>query len=280
MSRCSRRRDVVIAPGVVIAIYREIVRNKMGAAMDQTFDISGMHCSACVSRISTALRPFADDVSVTLDPPRAVLTGVKASATTSSLQAAVAHVGRYTLTAASPAPEGASPETVAVASVAETSESGFATYWPLFVIVGYIAVAALAGTPGPGETAVSAWMLNFMAGFFLVFSAFKFLNLSGFADSYASYDRLAKRWHAYGYVYPFLELVLGLAFLFRIMPTATNVATIVLMGFSSLGVLDAVRQKRAIPCACLGTVLKLPMSTITLVEDVGMVVMAGLMLSV
>ncbi|MBX9683805.1 MAG: hypothetical protein K2X41_08455, partial [Hyphomicrobium sp.] len=64
------------------------------------------------------------------------------------------------------------------------------------------------------------------------------------------------------------------------MPTATNVATIVLMGFSSLGVLDAVRQKRAIPCACLGTVLKLPMSTITLVEDVGMVVMAGLMLSV
>ena len=100
-----------------------------------------------------------------------------------------------------------------------------------------------------------------MAGFFLVFSAFKFLDLTGFANAYSTYDLLAKRWHGYGFIYPFLELCLGLAYLFRFQPTATHVATVALMGFSSLGVFAALRQKRTIQCACLGTVLKLPMST-------------------
>ena len=59
---------------------------------------------------------------------------------------------------------------------------------------------------------------------------------------------------------------------------ATNIATIALMAFSSLGVVQALAQRQAIQCACLGTVLKLPMSTITLVEDVGMAAMAAAML--
>ena len=55
------------------------------------------------------------------------------------------------------------------------------------------------------------WMRYFMAGFFIVFSFFKFLNLAGFAESYAMYDELAKRVKVYGLVYPFLELFLGVA---------------------------------------------------------------------
>ena len=113
-----------------------------------------------------------------------------------------------------------------------------------------------------------------MAGFFLVFSAFKFLDLKGFADAYASYDLGAKRWHAWGYIYPFLELSLGLAYLFRVAPALTDVATIALMGFSSIGVMQALARKQQIRCACLGTVLNVPMSTITLVEDLAMVAMA------
>ena len=88
----------------------------------------------------------------------------------------------------------------------------------------------------------------------------------------------AKRWRAWGYVYPFLELALGLAYLFHVAPTATHIATILLMGFSSLGVIAALSNRQRIVCACLGTVLKLPMSTITLVEDLGMVGMAAAML--
>jgi len=119
-----------------------------------------------------------------------------------------------------------------------------------------------------------------MAGFFLVFSAFKFLDLRGFADAYASYDVLAKHWRGYGYLYPFLELGLGILYLVASESPLTHVATIILMGFSSLGVIKALSQKQAIRCACLGTVLNLPMSTITLVEDLSMVFMAITMLMI
>lgn len=231
-----------------------------------------MHCGACVNKVSKALAPFADAVDVTLQPPRAVLHGPHANATDNNLKAAVAKAGAYVLEpdrGASPMPGGQTAD--------EAQQGWFGTYWPLIVIGAYIAVAALAGGR-PGESAFEAWMANFMAGFFLVFSAFKLLDLRGFADAYASYDLLAKRWHGYGFVYPFLELALGLAYLFRLAPTETHVATIFLMGFSSLGVLQALQRGNQIQCACLGTELKLPMSTITLVEDVGMAAMAALML--
>ena len=90
------------------------------------------------------------------------------------------------------------------------------------------------------------WMRYFMAGFFIVFSFFKFLNLAGFAESYAMYDVLAKRVQAYGLVYPFLELFLGAAYLTNFEPTITYIATIFLMSFSSIGVIQSVLDKRKI----------------------------------
>ncbi len=256
-----------------------------------TLDIKGMHCSACTKRVSEALRPFADSVSVTLDPPRAVLLGVHSDADMDGLQRAVARVGAYTASAAAPL---TTPSTINPPSVQllppqpqpqqadKVEASWLNTYWPLLVIMGYIAVVSLAGTSNGtsaiGESPFGTWMTNVMAGFFLVFSAFKFLDLAGFANAYASYDLLAKRWPAYGYIYPFLELALGLSFLFRLAPDLTNGATLVLMGFSSLGVINALRNRQKIQCACLGTVLKLPMSTVTLVEDVTMAAMAAVML--
>ncbi len=265
--------------------------------MNQTYSITGMHCGACVAKVTAALKPFADDVAVTLKPPQAVLTDVKGRLT--DLQAALSKVGGYSLraaaeTAAETSKDGATIQAAgggaakgAAPSEAPQAASWLSTYQPLLLIAGYIAVAAFAGTGHidnghaggfDAQSWIEAWMINFMAGFFLVFSAFKFLNLSGFADAYATYDLLAKRWHGYGFVYPFLELALGLAYLFRVAPTATDVATLLLMGFSSFGVLSALRNKRQIECACLGTVLKLPMSTVTLVEDLGMAAMAAAML--
>ena len=118
----------------------------------------------------------------------------------------------------------------------------------------------------------------FMAGFFLTFSFFKMLDLSGFADSYSSYDVLAKRWRGYGFIYPFIELALGIAYLIDFNPFITNITTIIVMGFSTIGVLQSVLNKRKIRCACLGAVFNLPMSTVTIIEDLLMVFMAIAML--
>ncbi|MBK8499876.1 MAG: hypothetical protein IPL52_13925 [Flavobacteriales bacterium] len=57
-----------------------------------------------------------------------------------------------------------------------------------------------------------------------------------------------------------------------------NIATIVIVGFSSLGVLRAVFNKQRIQCACQGTVFDLPMSTVTIIEDPPMLAMAAGML--
>ena len=89
------------------------------------------------------------------------------------------------------------------------------------------------------------------------------------------YDIVARRLPAYGYVYPFIELGLGAAYIAGFQPTAVNFITLAVMSVSSIGVIQSVLQKRKIRCACLGTVFNLPMSTVTLVEDGLMIAMAA-----
>ena len=118
------------------------------------------------------------------------------------------------------------------------------------------------------------WMNLFMAQFFLAFSFFKFLNLKSFADSYSMYDVVAQKIKSYGFIYPFIELALGISYLINFNPTFTNSATIFVMGISSIGVIKSVLNKQKIQCACLGVVFNLPMSTVTIIEDLLMVAMA------
>jgi hypothetical protein len=144
------------------------------------------------------------------------------------------------------------------------------SYYPIFLIAIYILGVALI-SQGFNWHGV---MNLFMAGFFLVFSGFKLLNLRGFVEGYATYDLLAKRVREYGFVYPFLELGLGILYLGAWFPIATNWLTVIVMGFSSLGVINSLLKKQNFRCACLGTVLNVPLSYITLIEDLLMVVLA------
>ena len=122
------------------------------------------------------------------------------------------------------------------------------------------------------------FMRNFIAGFFLTFSFFKFLDLKGFVESYAMYDIIAKRFKLWGYIYAFTELALGIAFLIAFNPFITNLTTVIVMGVSIIGVVQSIMNKSKIQCACLGAVFKLPMSTVTIIEDGLMIVMSIIML--
>ncbi|HVW66260.1 MAG TPA: heavy metal-binding domain-containing protein [Candidatus Peribacteraceae bacterium] len=162
------------------------------------------------------------------------------------------------------------------------TDGGFwRTYQPLFIIVGLILLPTLALAWRDASVGSLQWrevMQHFMAGFFLVFSGLKLLDVPGFAEGYSTYDLLAQRVKAYGYVYPFLELLLGLAYLTRVVPVATNTATLILMLFSGLGVAISLLQHRKFQCACLGTMIKVPLTNVTLIEDFGMALMALIML--
>jgi hypothetical protein len=154
-------------------------------------------------------------------------------------------------------------------------------YHPLLLLVIYLIAGSLfiqIGIGGPHAVSAMETMRYFMAGFFLVFSFFKLLDIQAFASAYARYDLLAMRWQSWGLIYPFLELALGVAYLTNFNPLLTYWLTIGIMGFSAIGVIQAVASRTQIQCACLGTVFKLPMSTVTIIEDVGMVLMAAAML--
>lgn len=118
-------------------------------------------------------------------------------------------------------------------------------------------------------------MIHFMGGFFIVFSFFKFLNLRGFANAYQTYDIIAKAIPIYAWIYPFIELGLGIAYLNGSALWNTHLATLIVMSVSSMGVAKSLLKKNKIECACLGTAFKLPMTKITLFEDL---IMAGMAL--
>lgn len=175
------------------------------------------------------------------------------------------------------------PQEEKQASPPQKREEGRGKSWrdyiPLMVLVALSLLAAGAKQFSyPGEWQWMPWMHDFMGFFLIIFSMFKFFDLSGFADGFQMYDLLAKRFRPYAFVYPFLECGLGLAYLSMRNPQAVYIVTIILMGFGSLGVFAALSKKLDLQCACMGTVLKVPLSTVALVEDLGMVVMAVAML--
>lgn len=157
-----------------------------------------------------------------------------------------------------------------------TEKSEIKQLFPLFLIFGYISISAFLINSNP--FVVDEFMLDFMGLFYIIFSFFKFLDVKGFAMSFSMYDPLAKKVAVYGYVYPFLELMLGLLFLFDYQIQAALILTLVLLGITTVGVTKALLDKKSIQCACLGSVLNLPMTKATFIENSIMILMAIFML--
>jgi len=155
----------------------------------------------------------------------------------------------------------------------------FSDFIPLIVIFAIVIVLTIVSSNLWGR-GVTDSMRFFMGYFFLIFGTFKVIKLKGFADAYSTYDLLAMRSTTYGYVYPFIELGLAFLFLSGFFLLWANAATLVIMAIGALGVYLKLLQKEEIPCACLGVVFKIPMTWVTLIEDLLMVLMAALMLFV
>ena len=163
----------------------------------------------------------------------------------------------------------------------EPISEGWKSYLPLIGVLGLILLTTFVlafRDFNLGVFSIQATLSYFMIGFFLIFAGFKLINLKGFAEGYFTYDLLAKRVFAYGYIYPFIELFFGLAMI--IIPTSQTllISEILIMGFIGIGVTIKLIKKEKFQCVCLGTFLKVPLTKITLVEDFGMAGLALIML--
>ena len=236
--------------------------------MTHTYTVTGMTCGSCVAKVKSSLLTLPDVLSaeVSKENNSATIEMQKHISITTLQNALGGATGKYQITATQHS------------EAVEQTKGWLATYKPILLIFGYILTATLLIEYSGNGFNWMRWMNNFMAGFFLVFSFFKLLNLKGFAESYAMYDIVAKKWAAWGYVYAFTELALGLAFLTGFNPILTNIITLLVMTTSIIGVLKAVFNKQKIKCACLGDVFNLPMSTITIIEDALMIGMSAAML--
>lgn len=152
-----------------------------------------------------------------------------------------------------------------------------ADYWPLVVLITISVLGAYAASVGVNATSMG-FMHYFMGIFLIIFAMLKLFHPAGFADGFQMYDVLAQRARAYAYVYPYIELGLGLAYLSFFAPVFTYLATIIVFGFGAFGVVRALRDGLDINCPCMGTILSVPLSTVTLSEDVAMIAMAVVML--
>jgi len=156
------------------------------------------------------------------------------------------------------------------------------SYVPLLVIFAVLLLGTLTVSLRDyaiGTLSISNTVSYFMAGFFLTFAGFKLMDLKGFAEGYSTYDLLAQRVPAYGYIYPFIELGFSLSMLVGLQNPTLLWAEVIIMVFSGIGVSIKLAKKEKFQCACLGTFLKVPLTKITLIEDFGMAILAlGLLL--
>ncbi len=151
------------------------------------------------------------------------------------------------------------------------------SYLPLLTVVGVILLMTIALSLQDnmlGICSIAKTISYFMIGFFLT----KLMDLKGFAEGYSTYDLLAQKVPAYGYIYPFIEIFFGVAMI--LMPTSQMLlwAEIIMMAFSGLGVSIKIAKKEPFMCVCLGTFLKIPLTKVTLIEDFGMAFLALIML--
>ena len=209
------------------------------------------------------------EADVQLTAPQATITMQKHIPVT-VLQDALNKAGDYTITEA----DGGMHHTAPGAE----KTSWFETYKPILLIFFYVTIVSVIAGASVNNFDWMTAMRVFMSGFFLAFSFFKMLDLKGFADNYSSYDIVAKNFAAWGYMYAFIELALGIAYATNFNPLLTNALTFLIMSISIIGVLQSVLNKRKIQCACLGAVFNLPMSTVTIIEDALMIAMSGIML--
>ena len=156
-------------------------------------------------------------------------------------------------------------------------ESGIKKFLPLILIFSSIVIFTIVASIIHGTPDVAFSMRMMMGSFFAIFGLFKVFNLKAFVDAYSTYDILAKRSRVYAYAYPFFEILIAFLYLADIGSVYRDIFTFLLMSVSAVGVIQKIRENEEVPCACLGMVFKIPMTSITLIEDVVMALEAFIM---
>ena len=235
--------------------------------MKTLYTVTGMTCNNCARKIEAALSaiPEVESAVVNLAKKEAVLTSdiaIPIDVLSSKLTA----LGSYNI----------SP--VRKQGIWETHASNIGQYMPL---VGMLTVVVLSGFIyarfyGGG---LQMFLAGYMSMFFILFGALKLYDLPAFVRMFESYDVISKRFRLYAYAYPFIEILLGIGYFLGYGHTFfINAVCFFISLVTSWGVLGVLRKEKVPVCACLGSFFSVPISPLTLFENLVMVAMSVAML--
>ena len=236
--------------------------------MKQTYTIKGMTCGGCKSSVEKHIGSieFVTNVEVSLEMEEVTVT-LEHPVSFDILKKALPE--KFNLFEKS---HKSSNQDISLISEKGQEDSKVKQLQPLFIILFYLATTVIFLNFKDWNS--REMMFDFMGLFFIVFSFFKMLDLKNFPTSFSMYDPLAEKILFYGWVYPFIEIALGLMFLVRFELNIALYVTIVILGITTFGVTKTLMNKKNIQCACLGTALKLPMTEATLIENTLMLSMS------
>lgn len=138
----------------------------------------------------------------------------------------------------------------------------------------YVPVAVLFATAALLDLATGLGMRGFMGYSLALLALQKGMDLSAFLMSFKKYDLIAKKWPAYGKIYPALELAVGLSFLSGVALGAAAWVAIVIGIAGGISIIKAVYvEKQDLNCACVGGNSNVPLGLVSFLENA---VMAGM----
>lgn len=155
------------------------------------------------------------------------------------------------------------------------------SYVPVIVVFVTAAILALAASQAafgmPLTVMAAEWFVAFAM---MLLAMLKLQDVESFSTMFLGYDLLARRWLPYAYLYPFLEWTAGALMAAHWLDAVSIPMAAFIGSIGAISVFYAVYvQKREIKCACVGGSSRVPLGFVSLTENLGMLAMAGWMLS-
>ena len=114
---------------------------------------------------------------------------------------------------------------------------------------------------------------NFMGSILTLFGLAKLYDLKKFSNIFQQYDIISKYIPIYSYIYPFIEIILGIHYIKNKNINVINKFTISIMLISIISVCMSLYLGQTLRCGCLGSFFHIPLSYVTLSENILMILM-------
>ena len=232
--------------------------------MNEVYKVSGMTCDGCANSIKEALElnNLISSVNISLENENINISSDK-SFTVNELNSLIENLGNYKIY-----------EENIFSKIIEY----FSSKKTLLLALSLVLISSLSLHIGEDNFELNEWMVSYMGIFFLLFSFLKLVDVKGFSGSFKKYDLISKIIPSFAITYPFIELFLALTFLSGYFLITSYIMTLLFMTSQFFGVFISLQKKEVIKCACMGSSINIDISTLTLFENLVMILMSSYMI--